>query len=223
MLLRRVLPVFAAIGLLLAPVTATAAPATETATTTGIAAETGSLTECSEADYHGDKRLGPRKLPVLGDVGLQLLGYRRTGGLTEQRFLATYYDSVAASWRYPPKNGYVLRPDGTPIQYVITLTPGKRIDRYGSEYGTFLAPKGTPYASRAIPPQSLDSSPAASCNYHAYRVKKPFAVHSGPIAAWFAQPGGGFQYQVDGALLPGAPGSVNVGWLIANEFLERSK
>lgn len=220
--------VFAAIGLLLAPVTttATAAPSaaqTTTAQTTATTAETGSLTECSEADHRGDKRLGPRKLPVLGDVGFQLLGYRRTGSLTEQRFLSTYYDSVAASWRYPPKNGYVLRPDGTPVQYVTTLTPGKRIDRYGSEYGSFLAPKGSPYASRAIPPQSLDSSPAASCNYHVYQVKKSFAVHSGPIAAWFAQPGGGLQYQVDSALLPGAPGSVNVGWLITNGFLERLK
>ncbi|WP_414940915.1 TNT domain-containing protein [Amycolatopsis sp. cmx-11-51] len=216
MLLRRTLTVFAAIGLLLAPVT------TQTATAHPSTIQAGRLTECSESDHHGDKRLGPEKLPVLGAVGFQLIGYRRTGALAEQRFLDTYYDQAAASWRYPPKNGYVLRPDGTPIQYVITLTPGKRIDRYGSEYGSFLAPKGSPYASRAIPPQSLDSSPGASCNYHAYRVAKSFAVHSGPIAAWFAQPGGGFQYQVDGALLPGSPPSVNVGWLIANGFLERS-
>ncbi|ANN19335.1 hypothetical protein SD37_29450 [Amycolatopsis orientalis] len=221
MLLRRTLTVFAAIGLLLAPVTAQTAAAQTTAQTG--AAQAGSLTECSEADHHGDKRLGPEKLPVLGDVGFQLIGYRRTGTLTEQRFLDTYYDPAVSSWRYPPKNGYVLRPDGTPIQYVITLTPGKRIDRYGSEYGSFLAPKGSPYASRATPPQSLDSAPAASCNYHAYRVAKSFAVQSGPIAAWFAQPGGGLQYQVDGALLPGSPPSVNVGWLIANGFLERLK
>ncbi|AUI60866.1 TNT domain-containing protein [Amycolatopsis sp. BJA-103] len=222
MLLRRTLTVFAAIGLLLAPVTAQAATA-QAGTEQTAAQQAGRLTECSDADHRGDKRLGPEKLPVLGDVGFQLIGYRRTGTLPHKSFLDTYYDSAAASWRYPPKNGYVLRPDGTPIQYVVTLTPGKRIDRYGSEYGSFLAPKGSPYASRAIPPQSLDSTPGASCNYHAYQVKKSFAVHSGPIAAWFAQPGGGFQYQVDGALLPGAPGPVNVGWLITNGFLERLK
>ncbi len=121
MLLRRTLTVFAAIGLLLAPVTtATAQAGTEQTA----AHQAGRLTECSDTDHRGDKRLGPEKLPVLGDVGFQLIGYRRTGALPQQRFLDTYYDSAAASWRYPPKNGYVLRPDGTPIQYVVTLTQG---------------------------------------------------------------------------------------------------
>ncbi|MFD8597066.1 TNT domain-containing protein [Kitasatospora sp. NPDC059646] len=178
-------------------------------------------TECSADFRHGDSRLGPDQLPTAGPVGLQLIGYLRTGLLTEQQFLATYYDSAAGGWTYPPSDGYLLMPDGTPIAYDTTLRPGQNIDRYGSEYGSFLAPEGLPYATRSIPPSSLDGNPAAGCNYHDYRVLKAFAVHSGPIAPWFGQPGLGLQYQLDAALVPDAPSRINVAWLVANGYLAR--
>ena len=78
-----------------------------------------------------------------------------------------------------------------------------------------------PYATRSIPPQSLDGNPPAGCNYHIYDVLKPFTVDSGPIAAWFAQPGGGWQYQLDPTLVPDAPANLNVMWLIDNGYLQR--
>ncbi|MFB6889561.1 TNT domain-containing protein [Kitasatospora sp. NPDC056327] len=181
--------------------------------------------ECSTADHLGDPRLGPADLPVTGPVGRQLTGYRRTGGLGEEKFLATYYSPTANNgspgWIYPPANGYVTLPDGTPVEFEITLYPNQRIDRYGSEYGSFLAPEGLPYASRSIPPQSLDSNPAAGCNYHDYKVLKPFRVHAGPIAPWFGQPGHGLQYQLDAALVPNGPARLNVLWLVDNGYLAR--
>jgi nicrotizing toxin Mtb-like protein len=180
-----------------------------------------SLTECSASYYHDDARLGPEKLPVAGSVGLQLMGYHRTGYLPEQRFLDKFYDSGSGSWRYPPLNGYVIGANGRPIEYQTTLFPGQRIDRYGSEYGGFLAPLGLPYALRSIPPSSLDSVPAALCNYHIYAVTRPFAVDAGPIAPWFAQPGGGLQYQLDGSLVAGSPAQLNVMWLLDNGYLSR--
>jgi hypothetical protein len=204
----------ALLAVLVVTVPASAAPA---APSTGL----GSLTQCSADFYHGDRRLGPDKLPLLGAVGLQLLGYHRTGYLPEQRFLDTYYDAGTNSWRYPPLNGYVIGPDGQPIEFHLTMIPGQQIDRYGSEFGGFLAPIGSPYASRSIPPQSLDSTPAELCNYHVYRVARPFEVDAGPIASWFAQPGGGLQYQLDGSLVPGAPAQLNVMWLIDNGYLAR--
>ncbi|GAA1068876.1 hypothetical protein GCM10009665_73980 [Kitasatospora nipponensis] len=177
--------------------------------------------QCSAAFLDGDKRLGPEQLPTTGPVGRQLVGYRRTGGASTQDFLAQYYDSAAGSWRYPPSNGYLIGFDGRPIELDQPLVPGQDIDRYGSEYGSFLAPEGLPYANRAIPPQSLDGTPAAGCNYHDYKVLKTFTVHAGPIAPWFDQPGLGWQYQLDAALVPGAPGSINVGWLVTNGYLQR--
>jgi hypothetical protein len=194
------------------------------ATTSATASATPS-DQCSAA-YHGnDARLGPADLPTTGTVGFELIGYRRTGSMSTADFLAKYYDPTANSgtggWIYPPKNGYLLTPDGTPIEWHQTLLPGQDIDRYGSEYGSFLAPEFLPYAVRAIPPQSLDSNPPATCNYHDYRVIKQFQVDAGPIAPWFAQPGGGLQYQLDATLVPGAPAQINVSWLVNNGYLAR--
>ncbi len=68
---------------------------------------------------------------------------------------------------------------------------------------------------------SLDSMPAASCDYHEYQVIKTFTVDAGPIAPWFGQPGHGLQFQLDPTLIPGAPSTINVGWLVSNGYMER--
>lgn len=178
-------------------------------------------TECSAELYHGDRRLGPERLPVAGEVGRQLAGYSRTGGLSEETFLDTYYDDDAGSWRYPPADGYQLDQSGAPIKWQETLDEGERIDRYGSEYGAFLAPEGLPYTSRSIPPQNLVGTPAENCNYHVYLVSRDFDVDAGPIAPWFAQSGGGTQYQLNRAFVPDAPERLNVAWLLEHDYLER--
>jgi hypothetical protein len=176
--------------------------------------------QCSAAFQNGDARLGPDRLPSTGPVGRELIGYQRTGGATDQAFLQQYYDSTAGSWKYPPDSGYLVV-NGQPVEFEQTLAVGQDIDRFGSEWGSFLAPAGLPYAMRSIPPQSLDGNPAAGCNYHDYKVLKPFEVHGGPIAPWFDQPGYGWQYQLDAALMPGSPSGFNVGWLVANGYLQR--
>jgi hypothetical protein len=176
---------------------------------------------CSAVFHNGDYRLGPADLPRQGHVGSELIGYRRSGDLpTVDDLLAQYYNSSTNAWIYPPDDGYVTA-NGVPLEWTQTLLPGQDIDRYGSEYGAFLAPEGLPYAARSIPPQSMDGTPAAGCNYHDYRVLKPFGVDAGPIAPWFGQPGFGLQYQLDASLIPGGPATVNVGWLVANGYLER--
>ena len=166
-------------------------------------------------------KLGPDHLPVLGTVGEQLHGYDRTGHRSVGTFLATYFDDATGSFRFPPQDGYVIRPDGTPLRWQQHLVPGTRIDRYGSEFGAFLAPEGARYASRSIPPQNLVGTPAAGCNYHDYQVLRDFQVDAGPIAPWFFQPGHGLQYQLESALVPGAPARLNVMWLVDNGYLQR--
>lgn len=183
------------------------------------------LDQCSAAFFDGDPRLGPAQLPVLGIVGIELIGYRRTGRLSPAAFLAQYYDPAAnggaGGWIYPPDNGYVIGPNGQPVEWQERLPVGQRIDRYGSEFGSFLAPAGSLYAERSIPPQNLDSNPPEPCNYHDYRVIKEFTVDAGPVAPWFAQPGYGLQYQLNASLIPGAPAAVNVLWLLNNGYLQR--
>jgi len=174
------------------------------------------LDQCSTAYYEGNQLLGPARLPVFGAVAAQVVGYQRTGLDSPAQFLAEYRNS--AGWIYPPDNGYVVVGD-IPLEWTETLLPGEDIDRYGGVYGSFLAPAGTPYAERSIPPFSLVSTPAAGCDYHDYQVLKPFQVDSGPIAAWFDQPGGGLQFQLDGSLVPGAPAQLTVLWLLDNGYL----
>jgi hypothetical protein len=209
---------------LLVPTASAAQPAPAAAPPPALLPAVG-LDQCSAAFFHDDRRLGPAQLPVLGPVGLEVIGYHRTGFLSADAFLARYYDPTAnggqGGYIFPPDNGYVIAPNGQPIEFQQQLGAGLQIDRFGSEFGAFLAPRGLPYAARSIPPQSLDGNPAAGCNYHAYRVLKPFTVDAGPIAAWFAQPGGGWQYQLDSALVPGAPTPLNVGWLVNNGYLAR--
>ena len=193
------------------------------ATATAATPSTLPLSTCSATYLDNNYLLGPQQLPLLGRVGLELLGYHRSGDLTDAQLLAQYYSPTANNgspgWIYPPDNGYAIAPNGRPIELTQTLPAGQDIDRYGSEYGSFLAPEGESYASRSIPPSSLDSTPAASCNYHDYRVLKPFTVDAGPIAPWFGQPGYGWQYQLDSALVPGAPAQLNVLWLVSNGYL----
>lgn len=190
------------------------------------ATATASGTQCSEADYNGDPRLGPAQLPTAGPVGQQLTRYDRFAGLSPEQFLSVYWDPTAngglGSWRYPPANGFLFGPNGQPIEQILPLRLGQRIDRYGSEFGAFLAPAGTPYSYRAIPPQSLDNKAVpAACNYHLYQVVREFRVDGGPIAPAFGQPGRGVQYLLVSSLVPGAPTQINVMWLIANGYLQR--
>ena len=74
------------------------------------------------------------------------------------------------------------------------LSEGTIIDRYGNKSGGFLAPEGTPFPERSMPP-GTDLS-----NYHRYRVTGTGADEMGltqsKTQAWFDQPGGGTQYYI---------------------------
>lgn len=192
---------------------------------TGADARVAPLEDCSATFVDGDKRLGPRELPTEGRLAKVARGYHRLAGLSAEQFLARYWDpksnSGSGGWIYPPQNGFLIGHDGKPTEAVQSLPVGERLDRFGSEYGAFLAPPGTPYGQRSLPPQSLDNTdPAYTCNYHQYKVIKTFRVEAGPIAPAFGQPGLGRQFQLDAALLPAAA-TANVGWLISNGYLQR--
>jgi hypothetical protein len=201
--------VFSVVGLLggVTPALAVAAPA-----------------ELCSGTHLGDARFGPDNLPrpPQQPVGPILTGYHRFGGLSPSAFLAKYWDTTANSWKYPPQDGFLLDHGGQPIKWVIELRAGRTLDRFGSEFGGFLAPAGSHYSTRAIPPQNLNTfDPAYRCNYHSYKVTKAFKVWEGPIAPWFEQRGRGLQEKLDRSLLPG-DGSLNVGWLITNGYLART-
>jgi len=148
--------------------------------------------------FCGDSRLGPKKLPTKLPLAAEVYRYDRLGGLCPGAFLQKWYNSSTGSYIYPSQNGFQLNTASQPIDGNQTLAVGMRLDRFGSEYGSFLSPAGAPYNQRALPPSNLDtptSDPSYPYNYHVYEVVKEFVVLSGPIADWFGQPGQGTQYQ----------------------------
>jgi hypothetical protein len=160
--------------------------------------------------FQRDRRLGPKVLPARTDaVGKLVRGYRRFGRLAKKVFLRRFWSGPPASghWRYPRNDGFA----GPSLR--IQLLPGTMIDRFGrAQGGQFLAPAGTSYAMRAIPPGSLDTYPdKVAYNYHLYRVTDAFTVLAGAIAPWFGQRGGGVQFKtVD----------VDVAYLLSHDELQ---
>lgn len=73
------------------------------------------------------------------------------------------------------------------------LRLGVVIDRYGNQYGTFTSLVGTPVEQRSLSPMVS----TAKDNYHRYRIIKDLPVLSGRTAAWFGQPGGGWQFKTE--------------------------
>ncbi|MET8398945.1 TNT domain-containing protein [Streptomyces sp900116325] len=157
-----------------------------------------------------DWRLGPKKLPTRGLVAHTLHHYQRLGRLTATRFLNRWWDPAAdtgqGDWRYPDADGYAKNPQGRPIAAELVLHKGQKVDRFGNEAGRYLAPAGTKYGKRSIPPSSLNTAdPRHPYNYYLYRVTRDVKVCAGPIAPAFEQPGLGVQYVTSSSYCPKIP------------------
>ncbi|ORY17664.1 hypothetical protein BCR34DRAFT_23517 [Clohesyomyces aquaticus] len=158
----------------------------------------------------GDPRLGPITLPTSFPLEGALDGiagvkstYHRFGGMCPGAFLAAYTDPKTGAYVYPPFDGFSLSTNGTAITASMTLVPGTILDRFGSEFGTFMSPGGAPYAQRALPPTNLNAAPGAAFpyNYRVYIVERGLTVKAGPITGWFGQQGLGLQFVVPGTIL----------------------
>ncbi|KAH6884389.1 hypothetical protein B0T10DRAFT_517733 [Thelonectria olida] len=143
-----------------------------------------------------DSRLGPKVLPQMLPLGTFMSDYNRFGGLKPGEFIAKWTDDKGA-FKYPPQNGFQLDATGKAINGTMVLQVGTLVDRFGSEYGSYVSAANAPYSQRALPPSNLDTNPDTPdfpYNYHIYRVVKPLTVVGGPIAPWFGQPGLGAQF-----------------------------
>lgn len=180
-----------------------ASPSPAPAATCNCTGTTSSGANSSGANVYicGDRRLGPVQLPTAIPLSGLVSDYDRFGG--EQQpggFLARWTDAQGA-YIYPPKNGFQLDKTGDPILGNMTLQPGTRVDRFGSQYGSYISAADAPYSQRALPPSNLDTDPNTPdypYNYHVYQVLKPLPVVGGPIAPWFGQPGLGAQFYTGG-------------------------
>ena len=81
-----------------------------------------------------------------------------------------------------PEGGYEAGQPGV-------LAVGVELDRFGGPEGRVLAPLGTAYRERSLPPALVDAG------YHRYRVAKVLPVWFTVSAEWFGQPGGGARFR----------------------------
>jgi hypothetical protein len=173
--------------------------------------------------FLGDWRLGPKQLPKSSPIGPIVRFYHRFNGITPRAFLACYWkdtgDPSTSGWWYPKNNGF-LTINGEPVVFRVTLRVGQDVDLFGSGQGRFLAPAGTRYGRRAIPPSNLDTyDPSCPFGYHLYDVMAPFTVDAGPIAPWFNQRGGGLQYFTANTTDPNLPPNPRIPDLVASGYL----
>jgi hypothetical protein len=120
-------------------------------------------------------------------------GWHPTGGMT--------WDDFASQFGTPQMRNYPLN-DGFPPGFVpqpAQLPEGAIIDRFGSEYGRYLAPDGTSFADRALAPESVGG------DYNRYLVTgKPlppgWQVVEGPVQPFYGQTPspGSLQYMILG-------------------------
>ncbi|MFJ4657935.1 TNT domain-containing protein [Nocardia sp. NPDC088792] len=113
--------------------------------------------------------------------------------LTEAEFAAKY--GTKGSWRYPSEGTGEYAVAGT-IR-IVDLPPGTRVDRYGYPGGGWLAPEGTPYAQRALPPDTLhNKKPLLGYETTGNPLPSGWRIEQSDVAPWFGEPGRGIQYRI---------------------------
>ncbi len=98
--------------------------------------------------------------------------------------LETFFEKYDLNGEYPPADGFIS-------VEMVTLEDDARVDRYGSLWGTFVAPTGTPFGERALPASSRERV------YYKFEVIQDIdSVLKGKAIPWFGMPGEGIQYKM---------------------------
>ncbi len=120
-------------------------------------------------------------------------GWQPTGGMPWDDFASQFGTPASRTW--PANDGF---PQGF-VPQPAQLPEGAIIDRFGSEYGRYLAPDGTAFADRALAPESVGG------DYNRYMVTgKPlppgWQLVEGPVQPWYGQTPspGALQYMILG-------------------------
>ena len=120
-------------------------------------------------------------------------GWDPLGGMSSEDFASLFGTPETRAW--PGNDGFPPGYDPQPAH----LPAGTIIDRFGSEYGRYLAPDGTPFSDRALPPESVGG------DYNRYMVTGKalppgWEIVEGPVEPFYGQTPapGTLQYMIVG-------------------------
>jgi uncharacterized protein YukE len=135
----------------------------------------------------------PAEVVTEGGAPLAVMhGWDPLGGMSSDDFASNFGTPETRAW--PGNDGFPSGYDPQPAH----LPTGTLIDRFGSEYGRYLAPDGTPFADRALPPESVGG------DYNRYMVTGEalppgWRIVEGPVEPFYGQTPspGTLQYMIE--------------------------
>ncbi|KAE8366516.1 hypothetical protein BDV27DRAFT_155898 [Aspergillus caelatus] len=160
---------------------------------------TDNSTKCDSC-LCNNKLLGPAEFNITDDIEFNALfnGYDRFAGSCPDHFLDKYVNKTTIKYQYPKEQGYAVYNCSSRVNEIFIanqtylLPVGYEIDRFGDgQNGQYLAPRGTPYAWRSIPPDHVFTDRPSLWTW---RVSQTFNISGGLIKPAFGQPGGGLQF-----------------------------
>ncbi|MCX3058842.1 TNT domain-containing protein, partial [Streptomyces beihaiensis] len=164
------------------------------------------------------------------DVMALLHGYQPYGDLTPAEFVGKYWDKSADSWDWSTA---LDDPSGAVAGTEHTVWPkaGERWDRFGGEKGQWLAPEGTAYAERSLPPENLhqgyhryvwvkDWTPETAAQYVKGGKLASGDITASKVSPGFGQPGMGTQFKLPGNWRQDGEATMNVQWLLDHHFIK---
>jgi hypothetical protein len=145
-----------------------------------------------------DPRTLEKSLAILGGARIPLIGTGQKGNLlnipktkptvslaaTEGTGINVTKGTNQSLTPYWPSNGGALGEWS-----IVMAKKGEVLDRYGSIYGSYASPVGTPFNMRSL------SSSISTADYFKFEVLKPFPMKTSIIAPAFGEVGLGIQYQ----------------------------
>jgi uncharacterized protein YukE len=136
----------------------------------------------------------PAEVVTEGGAPLAVMhGWDPLGGMSSDDFASNFGTPETRVW--PGNDGFPAGYEPQPAH----LPAGTIIDRFGSEFGRYLAPDGTAFGDRALPPESVGG------DYNRYMVTGEalppgWRIVEGPVEPFYSQTPspGTLQYMIEG-------------------------
>jgi hypothetical protein len=167
-------------------------PALRSAVVSPLAAGAGHIAGGTTANLIAGQNLGDAFANSFEGLGKSMaiggaIGVAATIGVSYANGVNPFSGKMA----YPSNNGFQNEANPTMHRKGTIIDRYGNLDAYGNDNGSFVAPQGTPFDARSLPPNAINKP------LNTYKVVVPIPAMEGIVAPsfWFNSGGGGIQYQ----------------------------